>query len=134
MKTRLKEAALDTCVLIDLFKDDPTIFERIAEIGFIWIPVPVIAEMEFGFPRLKYSDSRKRKFDNLLSRKDVGMIVCDRRVAEHFSDIKRSLCKKGTMIPINDIWIAACCAAHGKTLVTRDTDFQRVPELTIEMW
>lgn len=134
MKTNRKEAALDTCVLIDLFKEDPTVFERIAEIGFLWIPVPVIAEMEFGFPKLKNADPHKKKFDTLLSRKDVEIIVCDRQVAEHFSDIKRRLRKKGTMIPINDIWIAACCTVHGKTLVTRDADFQRVPDLTIEMW
>jgi tRNA(fMet)-specific endonuclease VapC len=129
-----KEAALDTSVLIDLFREDPTVFERIAEVEFLWIPVPVIAEMEFGFPRLKNADPHKKRFDAMLSRKDVEIIVCDRKVAEQFSVIKRHLRKKGAMIPVNDIWIAACCATHGKTLVTRDSDFRRVPGLGIEMW
>ena len=129
-----KEAALDTSVLIDLFREDLTVYERMAEIELLWIPVPVIAEMEFGFPKLKNADPHKKRFDAMLSRKDVGIIVCDRKVAEHFSDIKRHLRKKGTMIPVNDIWIGACCAAHGKKLVTRDTDFHRVPGLGIEMW
>jgi len=37
--------------------------------------------------------------------------------------------KKGYQIPINDVWIAACCMANGGTLLTRDKHFDNVEQI-----
>ena len=62
MKSRIKEAALDTNILIDHFNNIPSITERMEKFDFLWIPVPVIAEMEFGFPRLNKQDVKRKEF------------------------------------------------------------------------
>jgi len=37
--------------------------------------------------------------------------------------------EKGKKIPINDVWIAACCMEVGGTLLTRDRHFQHVEQI-----
>jgi predicted nucleic acid-binding protein len=37
--------------------------------------------------------------------------------------------KKGTKIPINDVWIAASCMEVGGTLLTRDRHFEVVDQI-----
>jgi len=129
-----KEIALDTNILIDHFNGDPSIDERFLKFDILFIPIPVVAEMEYGYPNLKNPNPQKKKFDAFLERDDVKSIVCDRNVAGHFAVIKRQLREKGAMIPVNDIWIATCCIAQNITLATRDSDFRRVAGLEIELW
>ena len=37
--------------------------------------------------------------------------------------------KRGAKIPINDVWIAACCMEVGGTLLTRDNHFKLVDQI-----
>ncbi len=48
--------------------------------------------------------------------------------------IYRRLEQAGTLIADIDIFIAAICIAHDCTLVTRDKDFEHVPELDTRMY
>ena len=129
-----KHIALDTNILIDHFNASPRVDELLGSFDCLHIPVPVIAEMEYGYQLLKKSDPKKKIFDEFLNRKDIKIIVCDREAAKRFAEIKRELKNKGAMIPINDIWIAACCITSGLSLATRDSHFQRIPELKAEIW
>jgi hypothetical protein len=43
--------------------------------------------------------------------------------------IYTSLVRKGGKIPINDVWIAACCMEVGGTLLTRDRHFEAVEQI-----
>lgn len=65
----------------------------------------------------------------------VGKFVtCDLTVCEEYGRLKAALAKMGRPIPVNDLWIAACCLAAGATLVTRDAHFEGLPGLETEMW
>ena len=46
-----------------------------------------------------------------------------------YAELKLQLKKQGTPIPINDVWIAALVLQHRATLFTRDSDFERIPQL-----
>jgi predicted nucleic acid-binding protein len=50
-------------------------------------------------------------------------------VARKYGIIYLSLQKKGAKIPINDVWIAACCMEVGGALLTRDTHFASVEQI-----
>ena len=39
--------------------------------------------------------------------------------------------KQGSLIPVNDIWIAAVCLEFGLPLLARDAHFNRVPDLQV---
>ena len=126
------EIALDSSVLIAHFRDDPVISEQLEKFDTLWIPAPVIAEILFGVLLLAHPEKKEKELDVFLS--TVKIIDCTRKVSENHARIKISLQRIGKMIPVNDIWIAACCMAHGKALATRDAHFKNVSGLQIEMW
>jgi predicted nucleic acid-binding protein len=50
-------------------------------------------------------------------------------VARKYAAIYLSLQKKGTKIPINDVWIATSCMEVGGRLLTRDKHFDVVDQI-----
>ncbi len=49
--------------------------------------------------------------------------------ADWFAHIKQGLRKRGTPIPMNDVWIAASCMEHGAELASLDAHFEAVAGL-----
>jgi tRNA(fMet)-specific endonuclease VapC len=50
-------------------------------------------------------------------------------VAKKYGFIFLALQKKGSKIPINDVWIAACCMMVGGLLLTRNRHFEQVDQV-----
>ncbi|HYX24501.1 MAG TPA: PIN domain-containing protein [Thermoanaerobaculia bacterium] len=48
--------------------------------------------------------------------------------------MKTLLRRKGRPIPENDLWIAASARRHGLTLASRDSHFEHVEGLGLEVW
>lgn len=88
--------------------------------------------MMVGFSYTAFPDSLSMEFENFLSHANI--LDCSRSVADKYGKIFAELRKKGSLIPVNDIWIAASCITFDRTLATRDAHFQKVPGLKIEMW
>ncbi len=59
----------------------------------------------------------------------VDVIDVNDDVARKYAAIYLSLLKKGTKIPINDVWVAASCMEVGGTLLTRDKHFGVVEQI-----
>ena len=83
MKNR--HIALDTNILIDHFNAASRVDEMLGGFDCLHIPVPVIAEMEYGYQLLKKPNLKKKIFDTFLNRKDIKVIVCDRETAMRFA-------------------------------------------------
>ncbi|MCP4752748.1 MAG: type II toxin-antitoxin system VapC family toxin, partial [Proteobacteria bacterium] len=71
----------------------------------------------------------EQKLEEVIGRLDIEIIEVDWNVARKYALIYLSLVKKGKKIPINDIWIAACCMEVGGTLLTGDKHFQVVDQI-----
>ncbi|MCU0573695.1 MAG: PIN domain-containing protein [Syntrophobacteraceae bacterium] len=56
-------------------------------------------------------------------------LVPDANVARKYGVIYTSLVGKGGGLPINDVWIAACCMEVGGALLTRDRHFEAVEQI-----
>ena len=95
----------------------------------ILMPVPVLAELRFGF----LNGTKGRQNEALLARfldaPRVEVLRCDEETSVRYAELKLQLKKQGTPIPINDVWIAALALQHHATLFTRDSDFERIPQL-----
>ncbi len=63
-----------------------------------------------------------------------SILSTDIETAGIYEQIKAKLRKKGTPIPENDIWIAACAMQHGLKLSTKDKHFKEVEDLNILSW
>jgi len=60
---------------------------------------------------------------------NVEVINVNADVARKYAAIYLSLLKKGTKIPINDVWIAASCMEVGGRLLARDQHFDVVDQI-----
>ena len=93
------------------------------------MPVPVLAELRFGFLNGTRGRENEAHLSRFLDRARVEVLRCDEETAVRYAELKLQLKKQGTPIPINDVWIAALVLQHQATLFTRDSDFERIPQL-----
>jgi len=123
---------LDTNIVIAHFEGDEAVTERLEAVGQALIPAPVVAELLYGAQKSRrIGYNADRVFD--LVRVSV-FVPCGLAACEQYARIKLAVARMGRPIPVNDLWIAACCAAAEATLVTRDGHFDGVPGLQIEAW
>jgi tRNA(fMet)-specific endonuclease VapC len=74
--------------------------------------------------------AKKRKiFEKLIA--PLRILWLDQETLRRFHDLFWDLCRKGTPIPPNDVWIAALCLQHDAILITDDPDFKHVPGLQV---
>jgi len=121
--------ALDTNVVIRLFKNDPAVMKILSTSSVICLPVPVAAELLYG------AENSGRPADNIKICHDL-IDLCEvlnitRKTAGAYSRVRSSLKASGRPIPENDVWIAAVCMEHNVPLVTSDRHFDFVEGLNI---
>lgn len=114
---------LDTSAVIRLFKGTSREIGRaVAGAARIVIPLATYAELQSGFER--QGASRERQLlDSLLSTPGASVHHPDERTGVFYAKIFNLLRENGTMIPTNDIWIAAEAMAIGGVLYSSDRHF-----------
>ena len=121
---------LDTNIYSDYAEGLADVVETIAQYGrFLFLPSIVLGELTYGFlkgKRQTYNESKLRQF---IHRLKVEIITADADVARKYGFIFLSLEKRGVKIPINDVWIAACCMEVGGVLLTRDRHFEHIEQI-----
>ncbi len=130
---------LDSDTYSFLSQSHPQVIAHIAalsdeEEGYICFAT--VGEWEYGYHNAKSAkakaeirESGNRAFDFLN-----GVIQSSQDINTIYGQIRSELKNAGTMIPLNDVWIAATALAIGATLVTHDNHFQHVNNLNILDW
>ena len=123
---------LDTNVYCDYAEGIPNVIDYMAIHGEdIFIPSIVIGELTYGFMKGSRQKFNERKLQEIIKKLQVEIIDVNQNVSRKYALIYLSLAKKGTKIPINDVWIAACCMEVGGSLLTRDRHFQHVDQIEV---
>jgi predicted nucleic acid-binding protein len=121
---------LDTNIYCDFAEGLPDAVDAIATYGqSIFIPSVVIGELFFGFMKGSRPQFNEKKLRQVVSRLKIEIIDVNTDVARKYAMIYLSLQKRGIKIPINDVWIAACCMEVGGILLTRDKHFELVDQI-----
>ena len=121
---------LDTNAYIDFAQGRPDVVEILAtRSSEIFLPAPVLGELFYGFLRGNRPAYNEEKLHDFVSTLGVSIIEVTEEISRKYAAIYLSLTTKGLRIPINDVWIAACCMGVGGTLVTRDRHFDRVDQI-----
>jgi tRNA(fMet)-specific endonuclease VapC len=121
---------LDTNIYVDFAEGASETVDFIATYGeSLFLPSIVLGELHYGFMKGQRQQMNERKLQQFISRLKVEIIPVDEDVARKYASIYLSLRNKGTMIPINDVWIAACCMEVGGTLLTHDRHFQLTSQI-----
>ncbi len=95
----------------------------------IFLPSIVLGELTYGFMKGSHRQFNERKLQEIIDKLKIEIIDVNQNVSRKHAIIYLSLAKKGTKIPINDVWVAACCMEVGGTLLTRDQHFQHVEQI-----
>ncbi len=117
---------LDTSAYSHFQRGHGEVIARIDAASWIGVPVVTIGELGSGFRAGNRIDANLSLLERFLGSRVVDVISIDRYVAEVYSEIVNALRRAGTPLPTNDIWIAACAAASGGTVLTFDEHFTRI--------
>lgn len=121
---------LDTCIYSDFAEGLPDVVDILATSGeHLFMPSIVLGELSYGFMKGSRRDLNEKKLVQIINQLRMEIIVVDRHVARKYGIIYSSLVKNGNKIPINDVWIAACCMETGGALLTRDKHFEYIDQI-----
>jgi tRNA(fMet)-specific endonuclease VapC len=91
----------------------------------------MIGELFAGFHDGNRYSSNVGELKLFLNKDGIKTLDVTLETSEIFGEIKTGLSKKGKMIPLNDIWIAAHAIETGAKLITYDSHFKSINGLRI---
>ena len=122
----LKRYCLDTSGYSFFMKGHPGVIELIESAEWIGVPAVVLGELQIGFllgSKIEKNEATLREF---LAHRVVEVLPADASTAQIYAEILLDLRRAGTPLPSNDIWIAACAAQFGATVLTLDAHFNKI--------
>ena len=122
---------LDTNAYSGFMVGDGRVFDAIIESRDIYFSTIVVGELFAGFRGGTRLQENKHELKQFLTKPGVQIIEVSMETAEIFGEIKNTLRSNGTMIPLNDIWIAAHAIETGSKLITYDVHFQHIAGLRL---
>lgn len=123
---------IDTNAYSALMKGEEQVASFLDHADVVYLSVIVAGELLAGF-----KGSRKERENTLLltdfieSGGKTVVLPAVYETSQRFALIKDALKKKGTPIPLNDIWIAAQCMEKGAVLLSYDSHFEAVDGLLL---
>ncbi len=126
---------LDTNIVIYVIKRRPLEILEVfnAHAGQMCISSITLAELFHGVEKSSMISKNLRKVEDFVSRLEV--LPYENTAASHYGDIRTNLEKKGTVIGVNDLHIAAHARSEGLVLVSNNVrEFERVEGLRLENW
>jgi len=99
----------------------------------VYLNVVVLGELFSAFLHSRQREQNQADFDRFVDSPYVNIIEIDKITAERYATISDTLRRAGTPISPNDLWIAASALQHGLEILTTDSDFTRVPQVTTRL-
>ena len=125
---------LDTNAYVDFASGDAAVVGEISRSDSrLYIPFPVLGELAYGFAKGSHSALNHRKLRDFIEALHVQTIESTPAVVSLYGRIYLDLVQRGRKIPINDVWIAACCMSVDGVLLTRNAHFDAVEGLSVVM-
>lgn len=125
----MKKILLDTNAYSALLSGDETILAVIAKAQTIYMSVFVLGELYTGFKGGSREQENQQLLEMFILKPTCEVLNASEETAKIFGDLKNSLKRAGTPLPINDVWIAAHNIETGSTLISYDKHFDKVTGL-----
>ena len=129
---------LDTNTLWFAMAGEPSVCEQLLSQARtdVFLPQPVISEVEYGLARLRKSKKRERLLKRLRAfLEEMPRAPWTDAVSHAFGVVKADLERRGVRIEDFGVAIAAHAVALDATLVSDNvTHMRRIPGLRIENW
>jgi len=127
--TKAGSIAIDSSAVVSLFRGNETAAECFNAAQEIWMPVTVLGELYCGLRKCNNPEKERLRISEM---RELCLIVSiDEGTSIRYAEAYSSLEKQGTMIPLNDIWIAAFAMRHEMPLLAKDEHFARIEGLEL---
>jgi tRNA(fMet)-specific endonuclease VapC len=120
---------LDTNAYTAYLTGDKKILTAIAGAEIIYMSIFVLGELYAGFKGGSKEEKNRQILNTFIQKPGVIVINATERTSEIFGEIKHSLKRAGTPLPINDVWIAAHGIETGSVLISYDGYFKKISNL-----
>jgi tRNA(fMet)-specific endonuclease VapC len=127
----MKKILLDTSAYSRLRCGSEGVLDALSRADLVYLSVFVLGELYAGFKAGSKEAANRELLERFLSRPTVRILPATRETAEVFAEIKHSLKRAGTPVPLNDIWIAAHALETGSVLATFDAHFTQIAGLRL---
>lgn len=124
---------VDTSAYSAFLRGHQRLVARIQAADHLALTPVVLGELIAGLRNGSRYEKNRSWLAKFMASSRVRILDVDRETAERYSEIQSFLKRKGLPIPTNDIWIAASAMQHGLGVVTTDPQFERVPQLSVEV-
>ena len=123
---------VDTSIVVDYFRQDLTLHEKIDQVEDVYVPLVVLGELFYG----AHKSTQKDKALAQVLEFSRGCIVLfpDETTAESLWSDQGGTGSRRKNDPENDVWIAAVARHHDLPVATRDRHFSFVAGLKILEW
>lgn len=127
----MRKILVDTSAYSHLLLGSPEVRTALEYADLVYLSVFVLAELYTGFKGGSKEKQNRDLLTRFVSRPTVRIVSATRETAEVFAEIKHSLKRAGTPLPLNDVWIAAHALETGSVLATFDSHFTKIPGLRL---
>jgi len=121
---------LDSSAYSAFKRGHPEAMEVLRSAGEIVLPSIMLGELLAGFRGGSRDRANRRELEAFLLSPRVRVTPVDADTAQRYAEIFAYLRERGSPIPTNDIWIAACAMQWGLRLLTTDSHFDRLPQVS----
>jgi tRNA(fMet)-specific endonuclease VapC len=97
----------------------------------IYIPFIVVAELRAGFACGNKGPENEQILSKFLNKPRVRLLFADEGTTFIYANLFRQLRTQGVPIPTNDLWISALTVQHGLMLFSRDSHFNKLPQIPV---
>ena len=126
---------LDSNVLIDVLRGDSGVQRALRSHEPSALAVPAVVRSELVLGANLAADGHAERFAVETILRPLRLLAFDERCANAYAVLHATLQKRGSLIGVADIMVAATAIAHDATVVTANVRaFSRVPFLRIEDW
>jgi tRNA(fMet)-specific endonuclease VapC len=128
---KMSAITLDSNAYSAFMRGDDRVLDEIARVEKVYLPLFVVGELHYGFRGGSRLRENLRQLEQFLDKPSVKMWLPTAETAEIYGELKDFLKRKGSPIPINDVWIASAAIETGSKLVTFDQHFNVIPSLRV---
>ena len=123
---------LDTTVLIDFLERGGRVSGALRAFDLLLVPAAVDAEFRAGLDATSRSGrERTALLDEFLADPAVEFLPAGPAESRKYAQLHRYLKRRGTPIPVHDVWIAAAALVRDAPLATFDRHFAAIPLLRL---
>ncbi len=115
---------LDTNAYSALLRGKESVSQVVSNAHELYLPLPVIAELRYGFLKGSQSERNEQVLQNFLAQPQISIVFPTLKTTDIYAKLHHLCQQKGRALSQNDIWIAALAQENKYTLITFDKDFK----------